>query len=118
MRKAGQIVNATIDETMLGIEDHGIFTCVLYLDYGDSSTQGFGTHDLRGAWCSDYLQKLLNVCGVDEWEKLKGQNIRVRFGGEPAGWGNMIEAIGHITKDIWLEPKKLAKKHFPEEKGE
>lgn len=113
-----EIVNATIGDTMLGIEDHGIFTCVLFLDYGDSSTQGFGTYDLRGAWGTEFLQKMLEAIGVNEWEKLKGTNVRVRFGKSSAGLGNEIVAIGHITRDKWFEPKKLAKKYFPEEKGE
>ena len=38
--------NATIKSTMLGYyEDHGILTA-LYLDYGDSSVQGFGGYGL------------------------------------------------------------------------
>ncbi len=36
-----EIVNARIDSTMLGIEGHGIMTCMIGLDYGGSH-QGFG----------------------------------------------------------------------------
>ena len=120
MREAGQIVNATIDKTFLGIEDHGIFTFTIYVDYGDSSHQGFGTYGLDGdekkpSWCGEMLRKILEVAGAESWEELVGKNVRVKFGEESAGWGNRIAAIGHITKEVWLNPKELGKKYWPEE---
>ena len=40
-----EIKNAIITGTYLGIEDHGILTFWLYLDYGGSG-QGFGGYQL------------------------------------------------------------------------
>ena len=42
-----EIVNARIRSTTLGVEDHGIFTAWLNLDYGGSG-QGFGGWALDG----------------------------------------------------------------------
>ena len=110
------IKNAQIDGTMLGLEHHGIFTCYLYLDYGDSSHQGFGGYVIGGEFGIEFLRRILEVVDVEKWEELEGKYIRVRLSGEGAGWGNKIEAIGHITKDEWFSPKELAKKYFPKEK--
>jgi len=117
-RTAGQIVNATIDKTLLGFEGHGIFTSFIYVDYGDGGHQGFGDYVLGGEFGCEYLKKVLEVAGVESWEDLVGQNIRVKYGDEPAGWGNRIAAIGHITRDIWLDPKKLGEKYAPKDKKE
>ena len=75
---------AKITGTFLGIEDHGIFTWYLELDYGHSS-QAAGTHMLsytdreKGFMGSlkgiESLKKVLSACGVDSWEKLKGRTI-------------------------------------------
>lgn len=40
-----EIINAQIENTFLGIEDHGIFTGILTVAFG-VSCQGFGLHDL------------------------------------------------------------------------
>jgi hypothetical protein len=104
--------NALIESTMLGVEDHGIMTCYLYLDYGDSSGQGFGgasldTYDKKKEKRvghkigMDYIMSILDVVGVGRWEDLIGKHIRVK-----ASMSN-VEAIGHITKDKWFTPKEL-----------
>ena len=59
--------NAQIESTMLGFEDHGIFTCFLNLDYG-SSAQGFGGAALAGEWCSEYIRHILDTVGVHKWK--------------------------------------------------
>lgn len=78
---------AKIRATFLGIEDHGIFTSVLDLDYGGSG-QGAGT------LCLDYNDRelgqrvesvpgavhrwvlgCLRACGVDQWEKVVGRTV-------------------------------------------
>jgi hypothetical protein len=76
---------AKIDETMLGWEDHGIFTCVVGLDYGGSH-QGAGmymldTFDKKAdrrvgtAEGTEFLMRFLRACGVDRWERLKGRTV-------------------------------------------
>lgn len=74
-----------IERTMLGYEDHGIFTFMLSLDYGGSAqgAGGYGldeydkpTEDRIGtAYGLDLIIRILRVVGVDEWEQVKGKHI-------------------------------------------
>ena len=100
-----EIRNARIESAALGIEDHGILTIDLQLDYGDSSHQSFGGYSLGGGKDSDgkYLHRwvmgMLNTVDVSWWSELKGQHIRVE---REDGWNGKITRIGHITKDKWF----------------
>lgn len=120
-----EIVNAQIKRTSLGREGHGIFTAMLYLDYG-STSQGFGGYTLgttdtkiehkhnRNQSCKfgiKFLLQVLDILEVEDWEHLPGTKLRV----DKEGWGD-IYGIGHYLKDSWFYPKDLAKEFFPEEK--
>lgn len=112
--------NAIIESTMLGTEDHGIFTCWLSLKF-EGCGQGFGgygldepTHEngqfkgrVGSAYGMDFIMGILKALGVESWEALKGTHCRVerseRFG--------RIDRIGHILKDQWFDPEALAVKH-------
>ena len=108
--------NAMIESTMLGIEDHGILTATLTLDYGGSG-QGFGLYGFdhtkrNGEPCATsfaarFIREVLETVGVDEWEKLPGQRIRV------IATDSKVEAIGHFIKNKWFYPEKLAKSIGP-----
>jgi hypothetical protein len=111
-----EISNAKIESTMLGFEDHGIFTCLLYLDYGGSS-QGFGQHCLASEHPKDkatypfnyganYIMGILKAVGVEKWEDLEGKYVRVK---REDGWNGKIVAIGHIVEDNWFNPDDLLK---------
>jgi len=105
------IKNAKIVDTMLGIEDHGIFTASLELEYGDGTQQSFGRSYLGGEFGCKWIEQTLDVVGVDRWEKLKGKMIRVEIDnivGNPL-YKEIIK-IGNIFEDIWFDPKELAKK--------
>lgn len=115
---AGTIRNAVIRTTRLGREDHGIFSYMIDLDYGDSSYQGFGgymldTHDpvtkarIGTRYGTEAIFKLLDVLEVSTWEKLPGTSCRV-IHHDP--WGR-IQAIGHYLKDQWLDLDELAHQH-------
>lgn len=82
---------AKITSTMLGVEDHGILTVWLTVDYGGSG-QGIGgysldgpTHDDDGkflgrvgsAFGMEFVARTMRACGVDKWEDLKGRTIYV-----------------------------------------
>lgn len=104
-----EIINAKITGTMLGLEDHGIFTSYLYLDYEKGMSQGFGGYVLGDKYGSYYIKEILRVVGVEKWEDLKGKHIRVKRDlAQPSGWGYSIKAIGNILEDIWFDPKQLA----------
>ena len=108
------IKNAVIESTMLGVEDHGIMTCFLNLNYGGSG-QGFGGYGLDepikkngkfirrqgSAYGMEFIKRILETLEVETWEKLKGEKIRV----EAEEWGEIYK-IGHYIKDKWFEPKK------------
>ena len=99
--------NALITSTMLGIEDHGILTFRLDLDYGGSG-QAAGAYALDAyseelarrvgtAAGTEFILALLRVLDVRKWEDLKGQHLRVRHS------FNGVHAVGHLLKDQWLD---------------
>lgn len=107
--------NAKIRSTTLGYEDHGILTCWLNLDYGNSG-QSFGGYALDSpdkdktdhsrksdARAMDFLAAILKTVGVDTWEKLPGQYIRVRAD------HYQVESIGNLLEDKWLTPREFWK---------
>ena len=107
-----EIRNGKITETFLGIEDHGIFTFMLYLDYGGSG-QGAGGYGLDTpikvggtfvrrigtAGGMSLIMEILSVVGVEKWEDLKGKHIRVKSDYDK------VHAIGNIIKDKWVDFK-------------
>jgi hypothetical protein len=106
-----EIENARISSAFLGVEDHGIFTFSLMLDF-DGSGQGFGQYGLD-EWSKaqddrvgigygiDVLKAILEVVGVEEWGQLKGKLVRARH------THSEVSAIGHALRDQWLDPKHL-----------
>jgi len=98
--------------------EHGGLSCNVTLDYG-GSCQGFGGYVLFSpvAWkdgdcrygniCGYWVYQLMAVAGVDDLQKIIGKAVRVKFNDswkEDSGPNRMIQAIGHITQDIWLDP--------------
>lgn len=106
MSFAREIKNALITSTSLGF-GHGGFSSYLQLDYGGSG-QAFGGYclwnlnreDKNGTWGASYIEGVLNAVGVDTWEELAGQHVRV-----DAEHGK-VHGIGHYIKDKWFYPKK------------
>lgn len=96
--------NATIKDTMLGFEGHGILTAMITLDYG-GSCQGYGGYRMDGG-NDDFLAKsiigILNVVGVDSWESLKGKHIRVE---KEDSWNGKILRIGNFLEEKWFSFK-------------
>ena len=78
--------NARISKTMLGYEDHGIFTFSIELNYG-GSFQGAGQYCLyQPTTGSDYagkmISQILEVVGVDTWEQLPGKSVVALLDGD------------------------------------
>jgi len=105
-------VNARIKSTMLGVEDHGILTAYIHLDYGGSG-QGFGGYALdsyegeRGkggrqgtAWGMEFIRRVLETVGAERWEQLPGMHCRVRQ------TDDKVQAIGHIIENKWFDPNE------------
>ncbi len=107
-----EIKNAKITGTTLGVEDHGILTCFLHLEY-DGGGQGFGGYAFDApdrtlgrsgrvgvAWGMEFIRRILDVVGVRNWEDLKGKHIRVRAN------SCKVSSIGNIIKDKWFSPEE------------
>ena len=77
---------AKVENVFFGIEDHGILTFIIYLDYGGSS-QGFGNiglsyHDReRDMWLDEkgagmtMIYNILGFFGVRQFEHIKGKTV-------------------------------------------
>ena len=107
------VENAEIEGTMLGTEDHGIFTCFVQVT-GDGWGCGFGGYALdeykpeKGerigtAYGMEFIKRILITLEVSSWEKLKGTPVRV----ETTGIGGRIARIGHFRKERWFDPQEL-----------
>jgi hypothetical protein len=107
------ITNAKITRTMLGVEDHGIMTFMLSIEWDGGVAAGFGgialdrrlpddtrvaTGDGRGYQA---IRQVLEVVGVHTWEKLPGQLIRIDEDGTRVQW------IGHIIEDRWFDIRSV-----------
>lgn len=108
-----EIINAKITSTMLGIEDHGIMTCFVYLEW-EGGGVGFGGYGLDeydkklekrvGAGMGlDFIKEIMEVVGVGKWEDLPGRYVRVHVD----SWGKPVKGIGNLLKDKWLYPKEF-----------
>ena len=101
-----EVRNAMIESTLLGKEDYGVFTFMLYLDYGGSG-QGAGGYCLSNIKVSSasyvgvLVEAILDVVGVAKWEDLPGKHIRVRQS------HSKVKAIGHLLEDRWLDFKEF-----------
>lgn len=104
-----EMKNAIIESARIEIEDHGILTVWLTLDYGGSG-QGFGGYSLylppsfkhhsRTGIAGFFIYRVLEIAGVERWQDLKGKTIRVK------ATYDGIHAIGHIVKDDWFIPSE------------
>lgn len=111
--KEVEIKNAKIRSTSLGYLGHGVVSCMIHLDYGDSA-QGFGgycfdtpedvglkTFRRTGtAWGMEFIIRILNTVGVERWEDLLGKHVRVKCN------FSKIHEIGNIIEDKWFNPEE------------
>lgn len=98
-----EIINAKITNTMLGFEDHGVFTYLIYLEWPGGGV-GYGGYVLGGEFGCEAIKRLLNTVGVEKWEDLKGKFVRIKT----EGIGTRIDNLGNILKDEWLDIQQLA----------
>ena len=113
--KETHIENARITKTMLGVEDHGIFTWNIFVElengrcmYGGYTLDKFDketgerTLTAKGA---QSIAELMRTIGVESWEKVKGRFIRC----ENEGIGGRITRIGHLMEDKWFSFEEFFK---------
>lgn len=114
------IKNAKITKTMFGREDHGIMTFMIFVEF-DMGVCGIGGYALDhydretktkvfSSSGMEAISRILEIAGVDTWEKLPGKYIRFKDN----GWGSTIDEIGHVIQDDWFNLREF----FSEKKGE
>lgn len=101
-KKVGKIVG-----TMLGFQDHGIFTGELQINYGDyGQTIGGWSLQREGGW---WIIGVLKACGVNSWEKLPGRIVHVLLDKNDIGVGieplPMEPGTRFVFKDVFA-PKE------------
>lgn len=114
------IENGKITGTMLGVEDHGILTFYLSIEFengacafGGYALDGYDEASKKRVAAGSGLQSIVEVMkcvGVEKWEDLRGQYIRC----EHEGWGGRIIRIGNLLKDQWFSPEEF----FAKARGE
>lgn len=110
-----ETVNAKITKATLFIEDHGILTFYVFLEWLGGG-QGLGGYALD-QYDRDQkkrsighgpgliaMRRIMETVGVTAWDKLDGQLCRVQHD----GWGSSrAPIIGHILDDKWFDLKKF-----------
>jgi hypothetical protein len=96
--------NAKIEGVSLEIEDHGILTAWLQLDFGDGGHQAFGGYglyyprDQSKSLAGKFIYRTLEVLGVRNWDNLQGMIVRVKRN------DGLVVSVGHPIKDEWFTP--------------
>ena len=109
-----EIKNAQITSTMLGREDHGIFTFMIHVKFDSCVSCGIGGYALDcydresdkrvySAKSLEAVSKILDVVGVDRWEDLNGKYIRIKDN----GWGSTIDEIGNLMENKWFNLREF-----------
>jgi hypothetical protein len=89
-------MNAVIESTYLGFEDHGILTAWLRLKLEDDLYQGFGGYCLDGVEAARFIKGVLQTMDVSDWSQLKGKALRVEHE------DGLIVKIGHFIDNKWF----------------
>ena len=95
-----EIENAEIVKATVGMYDYGYMSYMITIKT-PGGHQVFGTYDLR-FFGMEALERILKTVGVDTWDELEGQFIRID------GSHRKIEGIGNIVDDRWYYPEKHA----------
>lgn len=112
-----EIKNAKITSTMLGREDHGIMTFIIFVEFDGCVHCGVGGYALDSydkatdqrvfrAESMEAISKILDVVGVKKWEDLPGSYIRIKDN----GWGSTIDEIGNLMKEKWFNLREFFNK--------
>lgn len=109
-----EIKNAKITSTMLGREDHGIMTFMIFVEFDKCVSCGIGGYaldyydrTLETRVCNpksmEAITKILDVVGVYKWEDLEGSYICIKDN----GWGSTIDEIGNLMGDKWFNLREF-----------
>lgn len=106
-------VNMKIVGTSITMADHGVVTFYLHLEGGSTGLSYGGYcigHGYLGAKNFDgsgkgveAIARIMDTVGVERWEDLKGQYVRV----VSQGLGGTVTKIGNILSDKWFDIKEF-----------
>lgn len=105
-----EIENAKITNVSISMADHGVLTFSLTLEGGDWGVcvgdyvigHGYlGAEEFTAENGSGLvaMMKIMDTVGVETWEDLKGQYIRVKT----EGYWSPVHIIGNLLKDKWFD---------------
>lgn len=104
-----EILNAKITSVSLSMADHGCLTFWVTLTGGGwgVSVGGYvigkgylGSDSFEGCASGiEAIMRIMDTVGVEKWEDLKGQYVRVKS----EGWGSTIHTIGNVLEDKWFD---------------
>jgi len=95
-----EIENGRIYSTMLGMEEHNIFTSMMVIKC-ENGSQNFGGWVLNVPYGAEFILRTLKIAEARNWEELTGKPIRVKRETK----GGRIIAIGHYIDDKWFNPE-------------
>ena len=105
------VENAKITKVDLSMADYGCLALSMTLEgagwgvvYGGyclgNGYLGAKESDFRGSAAgTEYLMRIMDVVGVEKFQDLKGQYVRVAS----QGWGSTIKIIGNLIQDQWFD---------------
>ena len=103
------IQNAIIENASITNDNHGCLSAWIQLDYGGTG-QAFGgyalylpksfAHHKKESMAGHFIFRVMEIAGVSSWDQLVGKTIRVK------ATYTEVEAIGHIVKDNWFNPRE------------
>jgi hypothetical protein len=106
-------LNAVIESATITTERGFMLDAWIHLKLENGFNQGFGGYALYLDKTSKhhsimspgghFIFRVMEIAGVENWDKLKGQAIRIR---KENGLGSTIDSIGHIIKDDWFCPRE------------
>ena len=109
------IRNAKITGTMLGRDDHGIMTFMIFVEFygagcgiGGYAIDRYNRDTERRVFSVKGLEaisKILETVGVDTWENVMGQYIRVKDN----GLGSTVYEIGNLMEEKWFNIRDFSK---------
>lgn len=110
-----EIINARIASTHLGFDGGAMFGTLQLQGKGFGvafsghvihvQAQTQDQEDWQTAFGMEYITRILNTVGVQTWEALQGQAIRLMRE------GNQVVAIGHLIEEVWFEPRLLGEQY-------
>lgn len=98
-----EIRNAQIVDTFLGFEDHDLFTFMLKVKLEGVVNIRIGCYVVKN---TKVIQQIIKVVGVNTWEELKGQYIRVV---DDDYLRKPICKIGNILTNKWVDLEEITR---------